>query len=196
MPEAIGARVRMLRQQRGWSQEQLAEHSGVDRRTIQRIEAREHEPSADTVAGLARAFGTELSKLRFGFTSETLAEFEEMYLCPHCNAPLEARTFVDHEQGDIEFEAFRCGHTRGWRYRPCPSDPSFPKWEDYDLSFFEEAGGGWLCVAGGTTDAARVVELASGVGQTREQAERMVRRSYVEVQDSPAAAEAMYPLFG
>ena len=45
------------------------------------------------------------------------------------------QTPVPHEYGDAELEIFACGYTRGWKWRPCPNDPRFPKFEDYDLGF-------------------------------------------------------------
>src|SRR5262245_60581384 len=118
-------RVRMLRQQRGWSQEELGDVSGVDRRTVQRIEAG-GSVSLETVSALANALGVDISRLRFGFSEERLREFEDAFLCPHCSSPLVARQPVEHEYGDAEIEEFSCGYVRGWRERPCPMDPRFP----------------------------------------------------------------------
>lgn len=55
--------VRKLRLQRGWSQEQLAELSGLSIRTIQRIE-RGHKPSLESLKSLAAVFDTSVSKLQ------------------------------------------------------------------------------------------------------------------------------------
>ena len=191
----LSGRVHMLRQQRGWSQEHLARLADVDSRTIQRIEAGGCNPGPETLQGLAGAFDLDVSKLLFGFSAENLADFEEQFLCPHCGAPLETRTFVDHEYGDVECEEFRCGYTRGWRDRPCPKDPRFPEFEDYELTF-EEEDGGWCCWARGRTDAAHSVELSNGFGRSREEAERFVRRSYIQARDGSEAAEILFPLFG
>jgi transcriptional regulator with XRE-family HTH domain len=57
-PAELAAVVRMLRELRGWSQEQLAEISGLSARTVQRVE--EGLPSSvDTRRALARGFGFE-----------------------------------------------------------------------------------------------------------------------------------------
>lgn len=190
----MGSRVRMLRQQQGLSQEKLGVRSGLDRRTVQRVEA--DEPvSNETVTALAGAFGVAISRLRFGFSAESLGEFEDSFLCPHCNSTLVSRAFVPYEDGEVEVEEFSCGYSRGWRERPCPKDPSFPTFEHYELTYVEESPGTWFCYAVGKTEAARAVDLSSGVGQTAEQAERLVRRSYMQVRDGYEAAEAKYPLF-
>ena len=57
-----GARIRILRIQRGWTQEQLAEISGVSPRTIQRAET-VNCASFDTVRAIAGAFETEFDQL-------------------------------------------------------------------------------------------------------------------------------------
>jgi transcriptional regulator with XRE-family HTH domain len=55
--------IRKLRLQKGWSQEQLAEVSGLSVRTIQRIE-RGQTPGLETVKSLAAVFDVELSALQ------------------------------------------------------------------------------------------------------------------------------------
>ena len=57
-PEELAGIVRFFREMRQWSQEQLAEISGLSGRTVQRTE--NGEPSSgDTRRALARAFGAE-----------------------------------------------------------------------------------------------------------------------------------------
>jgi transcriptional regulator with XRE-family HTH domain len=55
--------IQKLRLQRGWSQEQLAEVSGLSARTIQRIE-KGQSASLETLKALAAAFGVEVSNLQ------------------------------------------------------------------------------------------------------------------------------------
>lgn len=55
--------VQKFRLQRGWSQEQLAELSGVSARTIQRIE-RGQSASLETLKALAAVFDVDLAQLR------------------------------------------------------------------------------------------------------------------------------------
>ena len=55
--------VQKLRVQRGWSQEQLAELTGLSTRTIQRIE-RGKKASAESLKAIAAVFEVDLSALR------------------------------------------------------------------------------------------------------------------------------------
>lgn len=53
----FGHRIALLRQRVDWTQERLAEASGFDRKTINRIENGRHSPSLDRVFVLAYALG-------------------------------------------------------------------------------------------------------------------------------------------
>ena len=55
--------VQKLRLQRGWSQQQLAELSGLNVRTIQSIE-KGQEPSVESLKSLAAVFNVEFSTLK------------------------------------------------------------------------------------------------------------------------------------
>ena len=55
--------IQKLRLQRGWSQEQLADISGLSTRTIQRLE-RGAAPSLESLKALGAAFGVDLSALK------------------------------------------------------------------------------------------------------------------------------------
>jgi transcriptional regulator with XRE-family HTH domain len=55
--------IQKLRLKRGWSQQQLAEVSGLSTRTIQRLEAG-HPPSTESLKSLAAAFEVEFSTLK------------------------------------------------------------------------------------------------------------------------------------
>ncbi|CAN5635358.1 2TM domain-containing protein [soil metagenome] len=55
--------VQKMRLQRGWSQQQLAELSGLSTRTIQRIE-RGEPPSVESLKALASVFEVDFSELR------------------------------------------------------------------------------------------------------------------------------------
>jgi len=59
----FGLGVRLLREARGWSQEDLAEHSGLNRSFIGEIERGAATPSLVTVAKLSQAFGLPPSVL-------------------------------------------------------------------------------------------------------------------------------------
>src|SRR6266567_9326290 len=57
-----GARIKAMREERGWSQEQLAEIAGVSERTIQRLE--QEEPARfDSLRALAAAFKLDVKDL-------------------------------------------------------------------------------------------------------------------------------------
>lgn len=60
--------VRKLRLQKGWTQEHLAELTGLSVRSIQRIE-RGHKCSLETLTSLAAVFEVDLSKFHSGETT-------------------------------------------------------------------------------------------------------------------------------
>ncbi len=62
--------IRKLRLQRGWSQEQLAELSGLSARTVQRIE-RGQKPSLESLKSLAAVFETTVENLQPEHTMDT-----------------------------------------------------------------------------------------------------------------------------
>ncbi|MCE9687858.1 helix-turn-helix domain-containing protein [Shewanella sp. AS16] len=62
--------IRKLRLQRGWSQEHLAQLTGLNTRTIQRVE-RGKPPSLETLNSLAAVFEIELNQLQEGITMDT-----------------------------------------------------------------------------------------------------------------------------
>jgi putative transcriptional regulator len=57
MPEAIQNRVKELRMERGWTQQQLAEAVGVSRQSINSIERNRYVPSLLLALIFARVFG-------------------------------------------------------------------------------------------------------------------------------------------
>lgn len=58
-----GARIRKLRRQKNLTQEQLAELTKIEARSIVDIEAGKRNPTLKTLSKIAKALGTELSKL-------------------------------------------------------------------------------------------------------------------------------------
>jgi transcriptional regulator with XRE-family HTH domain len=54
---AVANKLRELRRQNGWSQEELADRLGVDRRQVVRLESGRAPVSLEVVEALARAFG-------------------------------------------------------------------------------------------------------------------------------------------
>lgn len=60
---AFGETVRRLRQERGWTQEDLADRVGFDRKSINRVENAAYSPSVDRLFALANALGVTPSEL-------------------------------------------------------------------------------------------------------------------------------------
>jgi transcriptional regulator with XRE-family HTH domain len=115
-PSELAAAIKMLRLSRGWSQEQLAEISGLSVRTIQRIE--QNMPSSfDTRRAIAKAFGCEdidfLNKLFVIPTEEQIAaekkKFEQEYITLDV-APLtsgkQLAQLVENNMMDLSTSAF------------------------------------------------------------------------------------------
>lgn len=117
---------------------------------------------------------------------ETAREELSEYRCPFCNAPLIIRfdAPADPEQKYWALrEEFDCGYQTvdGFLERPCPSDPSFPAFTDYELKFFnrpEEPHWKWNCYAMGKTKMAKKLQLSISRGRTQEEAELNVREQY------------------
>lgn len=190
---SIGHNLRSLRELKPWTIEDLAVASDVSVRTIIRIENGHGEPQLGTLAKLAAALNTDASTLLHGLEPPELDSLVETFACSVCGAQMEQRGFVDFEHGDVEYEMFACGASRGWKDRPCPKDPSFPQFEDYRLETVDHGDGTFLCIPHGLTSAARSVELRYGTGPTRVAAEAWVRRSYTEAKEGSAAAELAFP---
>jgi hypothetical protein len=127
----------------------------------------------------------ERAKHELAETKEKLGE----YLCPICNAPLSMRLDApaddEGNHWDIR-EIFDCGYQNfgGYIERPCPSDPLFPCFEDYELKFNndskDEHSEWWLCHAWPKTEMAKRLSLPAGYGNTMLEAEQFVRNRYFE----------------
>lgn len=50
-------RLKLLRTERGWTQEQLGQHLGVSRQAVIAIESDKHDPSLDLAYRIAALFG-------------------------------------------------------------------------------------------------------------------------------------------
>ena len=57
MAPNITNRIRELRSDRGWTQQQLADHTGVSRQSINSIECHRYVPSLPLALTFARVFG-------------------------------------------------------------------------------------------------------------------------------------------
>jgi len=63
----LGNRIRALRQERGWTQVEMAEMLGVDRSYLSEIETGKKDPSLRVLKTIADGFGLSLSQLLRGF---------------------------------------------------------------------------------------------------------------------------------
>ncbi|HDR8858147.1 TPA: helix-turn-helix transcriptional regulator [Burkholderia territorii] len=61
--EVLAINLRRMRAERGWTQEDLAEHSGLDRSFIAHVERQVRNISLDNMERLARALDVPISKL-------------------------------------------------------------------------------------------------------------------------------------
>jgi len=109
------------------------------------------------------------------------------YRCPHCSAPLISRNEIDLDEHTSDtVESFACGYSTlgGFVESPCPSDPKFPKLEDFELRTSRRTSNPliqdrdeWTCSAVGKTPMAKKLHLSSASGRTEEEAkERVVER--------------------
>ena len=94
-------KLRQHRIDRGWSQEQLAELSGVSARTIQRIE-NGGNAGLDTLNSLAAAFGTDVAAL----TSDDRPSGETTASGPQPDTGLQPRDRIDRRRGQRKREFY------------------------------------------------------------------------------------------
>jgi putative transcriptional regulator len=59
----VKSRLRVLRAERGWTQEQLGTAIGVSRQAINALEAERHDPSLDLAYRIAVAFGVTVEQV-------------------------------------------------------------------------------------------------------------------------------------
>jgi len=112
---ALSQRLRLLRQERGWSLEQLAVRAGSSRATLSRIEAGEVSPTTQTLAGLCRAFGVRMSALLHAAESAlpNLAHREDQPVWRDADNGFERRAVLPYAAGwkgevvDVTLEAGR-----------------------------------------------------------------------------------------
>lgn len=74
MIRSVGARLRTMRELRGWSQGHLAQVAGIGFRTIQRIESESATPRLQTLMALAAALTVDVSQILTGLTQEDLSD--------------------------------------------------------------------------------------------------------------------------
>lgn len=61
--KAFGVHLRHLREERGWSQEELADYADVAKMTVHRIETAQFSATLDVLISLARALGKQVNEL-------------------------------------------------------------------------------------------------------------------------------------
>lgn len=138
----------------------------------------------------------ELERLASGEAIEELQEkIEELrsqlseYRCPHCDSEIVGQEYIEYdEHSSGVVETFACGYSiGGWQERPCPSDPKFPKLEDYDLAIVREKDdpSRYVCYPKPKTDMARRVHLPVGMGRTGDEAREFVVEHYNYVVTPP-----------
>jgi transcriptional regulator with XRE-family HTH domain len=85
----LSARLASLRQDRGWSLDELAERTAISRATLSRMERGETSPTAALLGRLATVYGRTMSRL--------LAEIESDP--PQCVRQSDQRIWIDPETG-------------------------------------------------------------------------------------------------
>jgi hypothetical protein len=127
----------------------------------------------------------------FDRIKEELSEYQ----CPHCSASLVTRLEAPFDSEGKHWgdrESFACGYQifGSSIERLCPTDPKFPKFDEYELRYFNdpaETHWQWACYAIGKTDMARLFELSFTLAQTKEEAEAKMRENYQRYAKKPAA---------
>ncbi len=107
-------------------------------------------------------------------TIDDLGYFKEQFGCPVCGSEL---TILAGEEE--EFRAYACGNTSGPNGdSPCPHDPKFPKFEDYELSFKQVAGNAFFCKAKPKNKNASRLTLKTQFGRTKDEAQHKLLEHY------------------
>jgi predicted RNA-binding Zn-ribbon protein involved in translation (DUF1610 family) len=130
-----------------------------------------------------RASGEALSKLadELDAVREHLSEFQ----CPYCGADLASRIPApvdDLEKHWDEVVIYECGFEEfgGELRHPCPSDPRYPAFTDYELRTHEIEPGHWIAHALGVSAFAKRVSIREGWGSTPDRAIAEIKRNYRE----------------
>ena len=59
----IAVKLKEARREKGWSQQELAERAGLERKTVNRIENKHYSPSIDTLVSLSNALDVSVQAL-------------------------------------------------------------------------------------------------------------------------------------
>jgi hypothetical protein len=117
---------------------------------------------------------------------ETARHELSQFKCPFCSAPVIEQIYkgsFDPEPDDGLHESFACGFKTidGRVDRPCPSDPQFPKFQEFDLGFLEGTKDSiwkWMCYAKPRTRMAWLLRLSPMHGRTQEEAKASLLKEY------------------
>ena len=118
---------------------------------------------------------------------DDLREQVSDYQCPICNAVLSTRIDApvdeEHKHWDV-VETYECGYQlfAGYIQYPCPKDPKFPNWDDYDVVCEQTADMspyGWQCYAWPKTEMAKKVHLGISDGRSEEHARQKLNATYL-----------------
>jgi len=113
---------------------------------------------------------------------EELSEFQ----CQVCQAPLVERISAPADPAGDSWdtrEIYDCGHITfgGHDESACPSDPTFPKLDEYRLNFEHnptEPHYKWQCFVQPITRNAYRLSLSMALGSTREECEKKIKEEY------------------
>jgi TIR domain len=116
------------------------------------------------------------------FTKEKLSQFQ----CPFCRAPVVEQNQVPLDPAEKVWdtrEAYECGYEvlAGQTQHPCPSDPSFPKLEDFEFEMqhdLKEPTFKWSCWPKPKTRMARLLSLGRELGRTEDEAKQRAVQRY------------------
>jgi transcriptional regulator with XRE-family HTH domain len=75
----FGGLIRQLRDERGWTQEQLAREAGITVTCLSMERGATREPNTETISGLAAAFGLQASEKDFRRLAEEVAEMAQTF---------------------------------------------------------------------------------------------------------------------
>jgi hypothetical protein len=115
---------------------------------------------------------------------ETAKEELREVTCSFCGAPIIGQGSVpvsEHDEG--YYVAYACGRydTDAYGEQACPSDPKFPKLEEYELVLRQNPKDPvfkWTCFPQPKTRNAGLLHLSSGYGRTEEEANQKVVETY------------------
>ncbi|HWW52149.1 MAG TPA: helix-turn-helix transcriptional regulator [Acidimicrobiales bacterium] len=108
VPESLGRRISKLRNELGWTQQELADRLGVSRAAVSHLEGGLNVPGERTVTILAGLFKCEPHELVAG-TSYPVAKAERLPVvaCRYTEVELQLRLLaVDSEKGRVDAAAW------------------------------------------------------------------------------------------